>query len=155
MALNTTEKEYQTSLENQIASLKQQLSDKVEALSAAHSSGAATQEALAKSDKALETEKAAHAATSAERDSLKEDAKEAGQVIADLSQQLSQAQNSTGKPAARQVEHEGKKYHVIVPQFRMMGSSTIRTAEEVTTGSDLLAELVRSKSGVLEEVPAA
>jgi septal ring factor EnvC (AmiA/AmiB activator) len=140
-------------LTEQLASQKRLTDDKVEALDAAHKSGALTEAARARFEKLLADEKDAHATTSAERDSLRDDVAEASQVITHLNAQLSKAQAGTGKSQPLTVEHGGKTYHVKVPKFTLMSGITYEAAD-VTTGSDVLAELVRIKSGVLEEVDA-
>lgn len=135
-----------------LTSAQRLAADKGEALDAANSSGAAAEAARALAVRQLEDEKAAHGQTRQALLAATDQVAGAGQVIIELNEQLSAAQEAgnNNSPQGRTVKYDGKTYRVTHPKFKFQG--TIYDAADVTEGSALLAGLVAIGAGVLEPV---
>jgi excinuclease UvrABC nuclease subunit len=70
-------------------------------------------------------------------------------VINDLTEKL-KIEGKKAKSADIVVTHEKKKYRVVIGKFRHEGNEI--TAEELAKKPEVIAELVESKSSVLEKV---
>jgi septal ring factor EnvC (AmiA/AmiB activator) len=146
------EKEQLAALQGQVTSLQTQLTDKKEALEAAYASRDLYAQENSKLTADLTREKAEHDTTRRERDEAQGQVNASATIIDELNQELSAAQEGSHSAGhgEQEVEHEGQAYRVVIPAFQFRGEDY--TAADVTEGSDLLADLVRIQSGVLELV---